>query len=238
MIAAIDDEWRVKPGTERSFEVDTVCLAFGFLPSTHITQLLGCDERFDQLAGGFLPLHDTNMETSTPGVFVTGESAGIGGSDVALLEGRLAAVEAVRQMGHLDRNEAERRKASIRTELGKARRFASYINRTFAVKPAIFERIPDDTMVCRCEEVTAGEIRQAVAEGADSHRSIKIVTRAGMGLCQGRICGTVTGQIAALASGKPVERIGHPSTRPPIKPVRLGDLARVEVDSSSQEAVR
>jgi D-hydroxyproline dehydrogenase subunit alpha len=225
ILTAIDDEWRVKPGTERSFDVDAVCLGFGFLPSTQITQLLGCTEQFDPLAGGFLPVHGACMETGVPGVFVAGESAGIGGSDVAMLEGRLAATEALLQLGRIDQAEAGRRRASIRPELERARRFAGYINRTFAVKPAIFERIPDDTVVCRCEEVTAGEIRRAAVEGADTQRSVKIATRAGMGLCQGRICGTVTAQLASLATGMPVERFGYPSARPPIKPVRLSDLA-------------
>lgn len=238
VVAPVDGEWRVRPGRELDFEVDAICTAFGFLPSTQITQLLGCSERFDPAAGGFLPEYGADMETSVPGVFVAGESSGIGGSDVALLEGRLAAVEALRQLERIGAAEAERRKQPIRARLARARRFADYINRAFPVKPAAFERIPDGTVVCRCEEVTAGEIRRAAAEGSDEHRSMKIVTRAGMGLCQGRICGSVTAQIASLATGAPVQRFGHPTTRPPIKPVRLGDLARAEEDPSSQEVLR
>lgn len=224
-IAAIDDEWRVKPGSERTFEVDTICTAFGFLPSTQMTQLLGCSERFDALAGGYLPKCDDNLETTVPGVFVAGETSGIGGSDVALAEGQLAGVVAAGQLGRLDRAAFESKLAAIKPKLQKARRFAAYLNRSFAPKPAAFQRIPDDTVVCRCEEVTAGEIRQAVLEGADSLKSIKILTRAGMGLCQGRICSSVVAQLASLASGRPVETFGSPGFRPPVKSIKLGELA-------------
>ena len=228
VIAAIDDGWRVKPGSERVLEVDTICTAFGFLPSTQITQLFGCAERFDVRAGGFLPVRDDNMETSVPGVFVAGETAGIGGSDAAIAEGRLAAVEAARQLGYMGQAEAEKRFAALRPAVRSARRFAAYLNRTFAPGPAIFQRIPDDTVVCRCEEVTAGEVRRAALEGADSLKAIKIATRAGMGLCQGRTCGAVVAQLASLASGRPVETFGSLSIRPPVKPIRLGDLARAQ----------
>jgi D-hydroxyproline dehydrogenase subunit alpha len=226
VIAAIDDDWKIKPGSERVFAVDALCLAFGFLPSTQITRLLGCDERFDLEAGGFLPKHDANLETSVPGVFVAGEVGGIGGSDAALAEGRLAALAAVRQLGLVDQAAAESRLAGLRVEVQKTRRFADYLSRSFSPKPAAFERIPDDTIICRCEEVTAGDVRRAVLEGARSLKTIKILTRAGMGLCQGRICGSVVGQLASLASGRPIESFGSATVRPPIKPVRLGDLAR------------
>lgn len=157
---------------------------------------------------------------------MAGEVAGIGGSDAALAEGRLAAMSAVRQLGLLDDADAEIRAAALRVEVQKARRFADYLNSSFSPKPAAFERIQDDTVICRCEEVTAGDVRRAVSEGAQSLKTIKIMTRAGMGLCQGRICGSVVGQLASLAAGRPMESFGSASVRPPLKPVRLGDLAR------------
>lgn len=228
VIAAIDDDWRVRPGSERTLDVDAVCTAFGFLPSTQIARLLGCAERFDSVAGGYLPERNEDLESSVPGVFVVGETAGIGGSDAALAEGRLAGLVAARQIGLAGGVDTERKLESLRVEMRKARKFADYLNRSFAPKAAAYERIPDDTIVCRCEEVTAGEVRRAALEGAESMKSLKILTRAGMGLCQGRICGAVVAQLAALAVGKSVEAFGGASSRAPIKPVRLGDLARTE----------
>jgi NADPH-dependent 2,4-dienoyl-CoA reductase/sulfur reductase-like enzyme len=225
VIAAVDDAGRVRPGSERTVEVDTICTAFGFLPSTQVTRLLGCAERFDEEAGGFLPMHDESQETSVAGVFVAGETSGIGGSDVALAEGQLAAVAAAWQLGRLSRSDVDSRWTAISAKLRSARRFAAYLQRTFGAKPAAFERIPDDTVVCRCEEVTAGEVRRAVLDGAESLTAVKIRTRAGMGSCQGRVCSSTVATLASLASGKPVEAFGTPSIRPPIKPVRLGALA-------------
>ncbi len=224
-IAGVDDDGRVTPGSERTIEADAVCTAFGFLPSTQVTCLLGCADRFDEAAGGFVPIHDDSQETTIAGVFVAGETSGIGGSDVALAEGRLAAVAAVRQLGRLAPPDADAKLAAIRPKLRAARRFAAYIQRTFGPPRAAFERIPDDTVVCRCEEVTAGEVRRAVSDGAESLKSVKILTRAGMGPCQGRICSATVATLASLVSGRPVETFGPPSVRPPVKPVRLGILA-------------
>lgn len=227
-IAAIDKEWRIKRGSERLLEVDLVCLAFGFLPSTRITQLFGCCEVFDEPRGGFLPAHDKYMETSVPGVFVAGECAGIGGSEVAMAEGKLAALAVARQLGLLNEAKFQARLKAISPCLDRARRFADYVTRSFTPKSTLCGSIPDNTIVCRCEEITAGEIRRAVSNGARSLKAIKIMTRAGMGLCQGRICASSIAQLASQVSGLPAKTFGELVIRPPIKPVPLKDIAAAQ----------
>ncbi len=159
---------------------------------------------------------------------MVGETAGIGGSDAALAEGRLAASLVAQRVGLVSEASIESRLQSLRGEIRKARSFAAYLNRSFAPRAAAYERIPDDTVVCRCEEVTAGEVRQAALEGAESMKSLKILTMAGMGLCQGRVCNAIVTLIASLATSRLVESYGSASSRAPIKPVRLGVLADAE----------
>jgi NAD(P)H-nitrite reductase large subunit len=114
---------------------------------------------------------------------------------------------------------------SAQRERTTRRKFGDLVNRVFAVKPGVFEQIADDTLVCRCEEVTAGEIRAAVAAWGASAGAVKGVTRCGMGYCQGRICGNLLEELTARAVGCTREEVGGLSVRPPLKPVRVGELA-------------
>ena len=97
--------------------------------------------------------------------------------------------------------------------------------RAFALKPGVFEQIADDTLICRCEEVSAGEIRAAAAAWGAAAGAVKGVTRCGMGYCQGRICGNLLEELTARATGTTRADVGGLSVRPPLKPVRVGELA-------------
>lgn len=81
-------------------------------------------------------------------------------------------------------------------------------------------------LVCRCEEVSEEEVRQAIADGAKTLREIKMITRAGMGLCQGRTCGKIISRILAEETGKLLDAIKPASYRPPLRPIALGILAK------------
>ena len=86
-------------------------------------------------------------------------------------------------------------------------------------RPGLYELAMDDTIVCRCEEITLREIKEAAAEGATEMSEIKRITRMGMGLCQGRMCGPASQEIIARLTGLPPSSIGHLNPRPPVKPV-------------------
>ena len=99
VVAGVDDEWQVVPGTERTLPADTLCLSYGFVPSIQMTRLLGCRIAHDGRAGGWLTWHDDDQQTSVPGVYVAGEVGGIGGAEVAIEEGRIAGLAAARALG-------------------------------------------------------------------------------------------------------------------------------------------
>lgn len=225
VIAQVDDEGRPVAGTEKLLEVDTICLGFGFIPSLQLPRLLGCSSAWDSDLATWVTAHDSDQRTSVAEVFVAGETTGIGGHDVAIGEGAVAGIKAAVDFGKLSVDEAGKRLSKISGDLKNHREFADYLNRTFALKPGLYDLIRDDTLVCRCEEVAAGEIAAVAREWNGSLRTIKQLTRAGMGNCQGRVCGALVAQIAAKASGKTVQEVGLDTPRPPIKPIPLEALA-------------
>jgi NADPH-dependent 2,4-dienoyl-CoA reductase/sulfur reductase-like enzyme len=224
VVADVDPEWQVVPGTERTLTADTLCLSYGFLPANQLPRLAGCRTAYDADSGGWVTQHDDDQETSVSGIYVAGEVGGIGGADVAEEEGRIASIAAVRSLGKTKAGDLHREEARSRARLAKARQFARVARDMMRLQPALFDLATDDTIVCRCEEVTAKTIKAAIAE-EPTLRGVKIRTRAGMGQCQGRMCGCVVARMIARQSGIAMERIEMDSPRPPVKPIPLGALA-------------
>jgi thioredoxin reductase len=217
-----DREGRVAPGTERIEAADTVCASYGFVPSVQITRALGCEHRYDASRGGWLPVHDESMQTSVPGVYVAGEVAGIGGAHVAMAEGRLAGLHAAATLGKpLDHSAV----AAVQRERARHRAFAKLVSDVFAIKPGVRDLITDDTLVCRCEEVRAREIRAAALAWGANVNFVKGITRCGMGYCQGRVCGPLVEDLTAATLGMRSGEVDSFHVRAPIKPVTVRELA-------------
>lgn len=221
VIARVDSAGRPIAGTEETVQADTVCINFGFTPATELTRLAGCEQRFDPHFGSFATVTDADFETSVRGIFAVGEVRGIGGVEVALLEGQMAGNAAAQQLGFRPDGR------DLRKEWQKARASVEALGAMFAVKPGMFEAIPDDVLLCRCEEVTAGAIRTAARAGALNVNSLKAWNRCGMGRCQGRICGPVAAQLLASEADVSVESAGVFTARIPIKPVPLAIVGAV-----------
>jgi NADPH-dependent 2,4-dienoyl-CoA reductase/sulfur reductase-like enzyme len=233
IVAQLDEAWRPVAGTERALEVDTVVLGYGLVPSPELADLAGCTLAYDAGRGGWIPVADPGrlMATSSPGVFVAGDGAGVGGADMAEAQGRLAGLGAAQLVGRLGATQALARAApSLRT----LRRFAAFrrtLEQILAPRPGLYELATDHTIVCRCEEVSAGEIRVAVEEGARHVTEVRAVTRTGMGLCQGRMCvPTVTGLLGRWAGVSP-ETAGRLPPRLPTRPVPIPILADPVLES-------
>ncbi|WP_406320394.1 NAD(P)/FAD-dependent oxidoreductase [Streptomyces sp. NBC_00519] len=210
-VAALDGEGRVRPGTERRIPCDTLAVGHGMLPHTDLAEALGC--RLDGMA-----VHvDDEQCTDVPGVWAAGEATGIGGSALALAEGHIAGCSVA---AHLGGAAPDRRawSAAVKSRT-RLRQFSATLDSVYAPPAHWAAQVTDDTVVCRCEEVTGGTIRAAVAElGAGDPRTVKLLTRAGMGWCQGRMCAPA---VAGLAGCELT-----PSRRPFACPVPLGVLAR------------
>jgi len=144
---------------------------------------------------------------------------------VAIEEGRIAGLAASQRLGHLTTTEAGERMAPSRERLAGLQRLREVLDRISVPRPGLYELAKEDTMVCRCEEITLGEVKAALADGATDMKEVKRMTRMGMGNCQGRMCGPAMQEIIARERGLSPDRIGYLNPRPPVRPIPLGVLA-------------
>jgi bacterioferritin-associated ferredoxin len=226
-IARLDADWRPVPGTEQRIEVDTIVTGYGFVPSTELSRLVGVECVYRPEMGGLVPARDENLLTCQPGVYVAGDGGGISGAAAARIEGQLAALGVCRQLGQEGAD--DRAVARIRSELERERRFAAALAALFTPGEGLDALGDDDTLLCRCENVTLGQVRKTVRGGARTANEVKGLTCWGMGNCQGRICGALLPRFIAreLASlGFPVPPYRDlPAARPPVHPLPLPALS-------------
>jgi len=227
-IAAVDRAWRPRAGTERTLDVDLLCVGYGFLSAVELPALLGCEMVYLPAQEQFVPRHTAEMASSIPHVFVAGETTGVGGAHLAWAEGTIAGVMAARLVGHRGGAEAARALRAAQRRRHHELRFARLLDDLFAMQPGIYDLGGPDTPLCRCEEVTRAEVEGAVRCGATSVRAVKGMTRVGQGPCQGRMCAHLVAHVVARATGRPLSEVLDITPRPPIKPIPLGVLATCE----------
>jgi NADPH-dependent 2,4-dienoyl-CoA reductase/sulfur reductase-like enzyme len=214
-VARVDGDGNVAGG-EQTIEADTLAVGWGFTPQLELPLALGCATRVDT-DGSVVCVVDDHQQSSVPGVYVAGEACGVGGAALAVVEGVLAGAAAAGTP--VEDRRLPRRRTALRA-------FASAMHRAHPPPRGWLRRLEDDTVICRCEEVTHGRLRHAAQHlAASDARTAKLVTRPGMGWCQGRICGYATACIMAHLSGKPVTTNGL-GERPVAAPLSLGQLAR------------
>jgi len=221
MIAKVDNNGTPIPGTEQTVKVDTVVSGYGLIPNTDLARMIGCKLDYNSQKGGWVPVRDKTLQTSLPGVYVAGDGAGIGGAENSRLEGRIAGVSAALRTGKLSTQQAEEINRKMKPELAQQRRFGRLLGDLFSPKPGLTSLARDETVICRCEELTKKEILAAIAEGGESVIWVKRMTRAGMGLCQGRSCGRLVAQLIAQQTGQDPGQVPPDTQRPPERPIRL-----------------
>lgn len=225
VVARVGPDWRPIPGTERAIEVDTVCVGYGFFPSVELSMLCGCKHTFDEDLGGHVPVRDESMRSSVDGILIAGDGAGVAGSIAAVQEGRIAGLTAALELGRLGEAEAARRSAPARRRLATVERFRSALAEIYKVGPGIYDLWTPDTVVCRCEEVTAGEIMDNILGGSADPSSVKSLTRAGMGQCQGRNCARQVASLVARQAGRDLAELPTFTPRAPVKAVPIALIA-------------
>jgi NADPH-dependent 2,4-dienoyl-CoA reductase/sulfur reductase-like enzyme len=200
-VARIDAAWAVVPGSERTLDADVLAAGYGFIPQVELLGDTGAQLVPGHGPGAFVALTGADQRTTVPGLFAAGETTGVGGADLARIEGEAAGRAAARYAGRpvppAGRGAARARRA--RTALA---RFAAVMETVHAVQPGWTRWPTDETVICRCEEVTLGELRTAIGLGADDARSAKLLARPGMGWCQGRMCGHAVSAIIAADGGR------------------------------------
>ncbi|MBH5338482.1 FAD-dependent oxidoreductase [Streptomyces pactum] len=224
-VSRLDRDWRPVPGTDRRIACDALAVGHGLTPQIELAVTLGCATRTTADGTSALVL-DGFQETSVPGVWAAGETGGVGGARLARVEGELAAIAIAARLGGRPGPAGSGRVARLRRARSRMRSFADAMAAAHAPGSGWPTWLAGDTDVCRCEEVTAGTIREAVDDlGARDARTVKLLTRAGMGWCQGRMCGSAVSCLAAAGGAAPAP----PGERRPFaEPVPLGVLASLD----------
>jgi hydrogen cyanide synthase HcnB len=205
--------------TERTLDCDAVGFGYALRSETQLADLLGCRFDYAALHRAHLPVRDAAGRASVEGVYLAGDGAGIMGADAAEWAGERAALALLADNG-IAADAA--RAAQLERKLERLAGFRRGLERAFPVPRDWAAHASDDLVVCRCENVTAGTLRQAVAlNGADEMNRLKALSRVGMGRCQGRMCGAAAAEILAHATGQPLQQVGRLRGQAPIKPIPI-----------------
>ncbi|OMH39311.1 FAD/NAD(P)-binding oxidoreductase [Motiliproteus sp. MSK22-1] len=209
----------------------TLLVHQGVVPNVQLGRSIGLKHRWSDEQQCWHPDTDDWGESSDSGIFVAGDSAGIGGALAAEQQGLLSALQISYQLKKLSKTERSDQAKPLQAELSKQLAIRPFLD--VAYRPAKeFLNPADETIVCRCEEVTAGNIRHFVKDGCTGPNQAKAFGRSGMGPCQGRLCGLTVSQIIAEERSVRVDEVGYYRIRPPIKPLNLGELASMAKETS------
>ena len=210
-------------GRTRTIECDAVAMGYHLRPETQLADLARCEFYFDQPTRQWLPRIDSDGRSTVPSIYLAGDGARVLGANAAEVSGQIAALAMLQDFGRAAGEPAHNeRLQTLRDELASLRRFASGLNQAFPWPAQQAARVTDDTIVCRCEAVSARELRNVVrAAGADESNRAKAFSRVGMGRCQGRYCGNAAAEIIAHAAQLPVEQVGRLRSQAPIKPLPI-----------------
>jgi NADPH-dependent 2,4-dienoyl-CoA reductase/sulfur reductase-like enzyme len=215
-VSRVGPDFSLKKSGSQTFDVDVVSVGWGFSPEVSLGGIIGCDQKIDS-DGTTIFSVDKDQKSSQENVWIAGEATGIGGADLSLVEGEIAGLSASGQMIS----------GTLRLLRYRKQKFADALKKTYPIRNGWQSWADESTTICRCEEVNLGEITQSVSElGAEDSRTSKLFTRAGMGLCQGRMCSRNVAEIVAGLTHCPVskdERIAL-SNRPIAAPISLGQL--------------
>ena len=227
-VARIGGSGEIVPATERTYDVDAVCVGFGFLPSNEIARSLGCQHSFDDASGYLRVTVDDTGRTSVPEVWAIGDSGGIQGARVAKAAGVLAGAAVAVDLGRM----LSARIAAERATAVKARHrnlsFQAALWRVYKAPLLLDQLAGPTTTVCRCENLSLADVTAEVGdELALTSGALKRLTRAGMGKCQGRYCGPVVMALASRQSGRPIEEFAGFASQVPYRATSVDVIAGV-----------
>jgi NADPH-dependent 2,4-dienoyl-CoA reductase/sulfur reductase-like enzyme len=217
----------------RCYPADLLLLHQGVVPNINLANAAGVAHRWNARQLCFVPVLDEDFQSSVPGIAVAGDGAGIAGGTAAAERGRIAAIAAVRALtpGATVPDPQTARQRLQREEMGRA-----FLDELY--RPVAKLRRPEgDTIACRCEEVTARQVREMAQLGCEGPNQMKAFLRCGMGPCQGRLCGLTVTELIADERGVPPDAVGYYRLRPPVKPISLGELASLPVSEAERKAV-
>lgn len=222
--SAVDAQWRPIAGTEETVEADLLCLGYGFAPSLEVLRLAGASLDDDESLGGPVVRRDRWCRTTARRVYAAGDGTGVEGSKVAIDEGIMAGLAVAMDEGALPAQQAVAAAAPVAARIRHRRALAKATARMYRLGQGIYGLADESTIVCRCEEVTSGQLADVIAT-TDDINVVKAFTRAGMGLCQGRNCSRHISAMISNQHDRPIATVVPATQRMPLRPVPIGAIA-------------
>lgn len=219
-------------GRKHSIKTDLLMTHFGVIPHIWLTQAAGCKHQWDSSQQCWRPQHDKWGNTSIEGILVAADGAGINGARSAEHAGRLAGLQALFALGAITQSERDSQSVNERKRMEDERHIRPFLEAYFAIPKNMLATPDNDTIICRCEEITAGQIRAAVDNAHGDSNQVKYLSRCGMGLCQGRQCSNAVAHIVADAGGQAISVSSHFRGRPPVAPLTLEQLASLSQENT------
>jgi bacterioferritin-associated ferredoxin len=214
----------IKNNIEISIDCQTLLIHQGVVPNVQLSRALNLEHQWDEFQLCWKPKVDSWGETSRCGLFIAGDGSGIAGAIAAKWQGKLSALKIVQQIKIQSDNTLNNEINEARKELNKQLSIRPFLDKLY--QPAqIFLTPSDETIVCRCEEVSSGAIRKIAKQGCKGPNQAKAFCRAGMGACQGRLCGLTVSNLIAEIHQIPQQQVGYYHIRMPIKPITINELA-------------
>ncbi|WP_245430011.1 FAD/NAD(P)-binding oxidoreductase [Mesorhizobium sp. WSM3859] len=214
--------WRDAGGRQRITPCDMVGMGWHLRAETHLADLTGCAFDYDEQWRQWLPKTDA-MGRAGNGIYLAGDGTRLLGADGAEIAGRLAAAACLTDLGHV----APPIQADLR-KLARLERFARGLARAFPWPAEMVRTLPDETVACRCENVTAAAVREGVDFGGGEANRVKSLSRSGMGRCQGRYCQLAVTELVAARNGCSPNAVGRFRGQAPVRPAPVGAFLRDE----------
>lgn len=218
--------WRTGTGpasSQQTLSCDAVACGFGLRSENQLAALLGCDFVFDEQDGAWQPQVNEHGQSSRPNVYLAGDGMRIGGADMAELTGRHCAYGLLHDLT-VAYDMKQSTKLAKRIKRGRQTR--RLIDAMFAPPTHWLDTASDALLVCRCEEIRAGDIRQMLQSDTQAGLNrMKALSRVGMGRCQGRMCAAGAAQLLAHEQGIPLSCVERLRNQPPVKPIPIGGSA-------------
>ena len=206
-------------GRTREIACDGIATGYGLTPETRLADLAGCEFHYAPAPRHWLPVCDGDGRGTADHVYLAGDGAGIAGADAAEVLGALAAYALIVDRGG---SVPMTRVVALRRRLARTRRFAAGLDRAFPFPHGFAAAMADETILCRCETIGAGDFRAAVTDlGAAEMNRAKAFSRIGMGRCQGRVCAAAAAEVLAAALDTGPEAVGRPRAQAPVKPIPM-----------------
>lgn len=216
-------------GIRRSLTTKLLLIHQGVIPSTEISRSIGVDHSWNKSQLAFQPIIDKWGKTNIDGIYIAGDCAGINGSNAAVFYGKKVATKILYETGRVNFYFYIKQSLCLWTRLFFTNSVRLFLDTIFAVPQEIL--LPsDETIVCRCEEKTAEEVKLGISEGICGVRQLKTSIRSGMGLCQGRMCDAIIRNIMLHITSQDDKTILAPKARSPLKPITLGEMSKIKKD--------